>query len=98
MPSVRFSSSRGQWVEVEVPSGTSVLRAATGAGMPIARACGANRVCGRCVVEVRRGLEVLSAEDRCELRTKTRNKLGSRARLACCARVRGDVEVTASYW
>ena len=98
MPRVRFASSKRRHLEIEVPSGTSLLGAASAAGVPIARACGQNRICGRCVVTVHRGAASLSAEDSRETRTKTRNRFGAATRLACCAQIRGDVEISASYW
>ncbi len=98
MPSVRFALASGGCRAVDVPSGTSVLAAVQRAGLPIARACGERQVCGRCAVDVRRGRGTLSPEEPHETRAKTRNGVASRARLACCARVRGDLEISASYW
>jgi ferredoxin len=98
MPSVRFASTQGRFLQIDVPSGTSLLVAATSVGLPIARACGQNRVCARCAVEVRHGQQSLSPEDAREARTKNRNGLGAGTRLACCAEIGGDVEIAASYW
>ena len=98
MPWVRLTPSKGAPLRIEVPSGTNLLRAVHAAGLPIARACGENRICGRCVVAVRDGASALSPEDSKETSTKTRNRLGGAARLACCAEIRGDVEISASYW
>ncbi len=98
MPSVCFATSRGERREIDVPSGTLVLDAARRAGLPMARACGERQVCGRCVVEVRRGHSGLSPEAPRETRVKARNGIARDTRLACCARVAGDLEIAASYW
>ena len=98
-----------QHVDVEVrllPSGAS-LTAAPGttlmavirrAGLPIASACGADGLCGRCGVLVVEGEAALSAETASEARIKTRNRVDPSLRLACRATVAGNVEITASYW
>jgi len=84
---------------VEVPAGSTLLDAAIAAGLPIARACGADGLCGRCAVRVLSsapdGLEAVSES---EAATRRRNRIDPELRLACRARVLGDVEVTASYW
>jgi ferredoxin len=81
---------------VEVPAGSTILEAALAAGLPIARACGADGLCGRCGVRVLAG--EIDAESDGEAATRRRNRLDPALRLACRARVLGDVEVTASYW
>jgi ferredoxin len=81
-----------------VPEGTTLLEAARGAGLPIASACGADGVCGRCGVRVLAGRQSLSPETADEARVKRRNRLEAGLRLACRAAVLGPVEVTASYW
>jgi ferredoxin, 2Fe-2S len=83
---------------VEVPGGTTLLEAARRAGLPIARSCGADGLCSRCALVVLSGAEALEPESDAERRTKARNRLPAEWRLACRARVAGDVEVTASYW
>jgi ferredoxin len=51
------------------------------------------------VVRVLAGAEHLTAAAQDELRWRARTGKGSDAmRLACCCRVRGPVEVTATYW
>ncbi len=83
---------------LRVPAGITVLEAAQRGGLPIARACGASGLCSRCAVRVSGPNTSLSAEDAREVAVKRRNHLDSEVRLACQARVAGDVEVTASYW
>ena len=96
MPLVSFQPSGRA---IEVPAGSTLLDAALAAGLPIARACGADGLCGRCGVRVLRGAgDAVDAESAAELATRLRNRLDPALRLACRARVLADVEVTASYW
>ncbi len=78
--------------------GTSVLEGARGAGLPMASACGARAVCGRCGVIVIAGSDSLPAEDEREREVKLRNRIDANQRLACRLTVAGNVEVRASYW
>jgi len=95
MVSVRFRPSRA---EVHVEAGTTLHAAVLRAGLPIASACGADGLCARCGLEVIVGRECLSPETADEQRAKQRNRIEPALRLACQARVEGDVEVTAAYW
>lgn len=96
MPVVAFQPSGRT---VEVPAGSTLLEAALAAGLPIARACGADGLCGRCAVRVLAGaLAGVDVASESETATRRRNRIDPALRLACRARVLGDVEVTASYW
>ena len=81
-----------------VPEGTSLLDAARAAGLPIARACSGQGLCGRCDLEILSGLASLSPEAADERETRERERLPASRRLACRARVHGSVLATASYW
>jgi ferredoxin len=83
---------------IEVPAGSTLLDAALAAKLPIARACGADGLCGRCGVRVLSGAGSVDTESAAEVATRLRNRLDPALRLACRTRVRADVEVTASYW
>jgi uncharacterized 2Fe-2S/4Fe-4S cluster protein (DUF4445 family) len=83
---------------LRVPLGTTLLEAAREAGLPMASACGADGICGRCGVQVLAGAASLSAETGAERSVKRRNRIDPAQRLACRAAVSGDVEVTATYW
>ena len=52
MPTITFHPAG---VTVEVDAGTSLLDAARRADVPIRNDCGGQGVCGRCLIEVRRG-------------------------------------------
>lgn len=95
MPQVRLLPAD---VAVEVPSGTTLLDAVVGAGLPIARSCGADGICGKCVLRIVAGADALSPEAADETRIKARNRVEPELRLACRVRVEGDVTATASYW
>jgi adenylate cyclase len=92
---VRFVPSG---VEIDAPPGSTLLDATIAAGLPIARSCGADGVCGKCALHVLAGAEHLSAETPGEARIKVRQRVDAAQRLACRALLHGDVTVTASYW
>ena len=92
---VRFLPSGAR---VEVAPGTTLWVAARRAGLPMASACGADGICGRCGIRVLKGAEALSAETGNESEVKRRNRIDAAWRLACRAEVAGPVEVTATYW
>ncbi|MEJ2133238.1 MAG: 2Fe-2S iron-sulfur cluster-binding protein [Gammaproteobacteria bacterium] len=83
---------------VEVPAGSTLLDAVRAMGLPIAIGCGAGGLCGRCGLVVESPPESLSAEQAEETATKQRNRVPENRRLACRARVWGDVRITAPYW
>lgn len=83
---------------IEVPPGTTLLDAARGAGLPVARACGGGGLCGRCGLEVLSGGEALDPPDEAEQRVKQRERVPAALRLACRVEIRGHLEVTAGYW
>ena len=92
---VRFLPG-GQSIHVE--RGTSLLEATRRAGLPIARACGEQGLCGRCGLRVLRGGEQLAQESTLERSAKQQNRVDPLDRLACRVSVTGDLEVRASYW
>ena len=81
---------------VQVARGTRLIDAIRSAGLPIARACGDDLICGLCGVQVLDG--TVPREKPVETRTKRRNRVRPELRLACALRVRGDLTLTADYW
>ena len=81
-----------------MPAGTTLLDAAVQAGLPVARSCGADGMCAKCGLVVVAGAEHLSPETPDEARIKQRNRVDAELRLACRARIEGDVVATAHYW
>lgn len=82
-----------------VPAGTTVLAAARQAGVPLARACDAAGLCGRCAVHVLAAAPgALSAESEAERSVKRRQRVAPELRLACRAVLLADVDLTTRYW
>jgi len=98
---VRFQpSERGRkgGKQLSIPSGTLILDAARQAGMPVASACGANGLCGRCGVNLLDGAEWASAETPDEVKAKKANRIDPSQRLSCMATISGKAKITAPYW
>ena len=92
---MRFQPSGAR---LRVRPGTTLLEAARRSGLPMASACDADGICGRCGVRILAGADGLSNETANEIGVKQRNRIEPELRLACRAGVHGPVEVTASYW
>jgi ferredoxin len=86
MPSVRFVNEA---IAVEAPEGTTVLSAALSRGVRIGHTCGGEGSCSTCRVAVIAGAGNLSPINIKEIA----NCLAPGERLACQARLRGDVTV-----
>jgi 2Fe-2S ferredoxin len=90
MPKVRFDAK-----EVEVPVGATLLDAALDHDIDLDHNCGGNCACSSCHVIVVEGMENLSAMDNDEEdMLDTAEGVTLTSRLACQARVKGDVRVT----
>lgn len=94
-PVVRFQPSGRA---LRVAPGATLLDAAREAGLPMASACGADGLCGRCVVRILEGGEALPPESDLETRAKRRNRVSDELRLACRVAPAADVEITTPYW
>jgi ferredoxin len=92
---VRFEPSGRK---VRVVTGSSLLAATRGAGLPLASGCSGEALCGRCGVRMLAGASALPPPDDAELRALRRNRAPAGQRLACCVPVSSDLTVTASYW
>lgn len=75
---------------IRVPAGTTVLRAAQAAGVPLDAVCGGEGRCGRCRIIAAGALSATTPAER-ELIAEADRAAG--VRLACRARVLGDVRV-----
>ena len=95
MPRVTFLPSGRSF---EVRAGGSLFRAALRARLPLARSCRGVGVCGLCHVRVVGAAEGLAPPTDAELALWARAAVPAGERLACLARVVGDVAVTTSYW
>jgi ferredoxin len=76
----------------------TLLDVARRAGAPIGNSCGGVGVCARCVVRVLSGAENISPPTAIETRIGSQRGLGPAERFACQAVVKGDCEVTTTYW
>lgn len=83
---------------LDVPPGTTLLEATRAAGLPLAASCDGATVCGWCRIHVLTGGEALSPPAPAESARLARRGAAPDERLACVARILGDVTVTASYW
>ncbi len=81
-----------------MPRGTTLLEAARRAKLPVASACGAAGLCGRCGMRILSAAVSLAAEGDDEARVKRANRVDSSERLACRIAPTDDIEVTARYW
>jgi ferredoxin len=82
---------------VRVAAGTTLLEAARAAGLPAARACGGEILCGRCTCMLL-GEAAAPAESEDERRAKARNRVDPDKRLACAVRIERDLEASAPGW
>jgi adenylate cyclase len=92
---IRFEPS-GRIAEVAV--GTLLADAVGQAGLPLARGCSREALCGGCAVRLLEGGESLAPASQREADAKRRNRVSEDMRLACCVVVPGDLVVTARYW
>lgn len=83
---------------VRVARGTPLIAAVRRAALPVASACGADGLCGRCGLRVVAGADALAPESADERDAKLRNRVDPELRLACRTPVLADLEVTAPYW
>lgn len=77
-----------------VPEGSSLLEAAEMLGVPLNHVCGGNASCSTCRVHVVEGWDLLTGIEDEEKGILEREWLDPPYRLACQARVKGDVVVT----
>src|SRR5689334_23874527 len=94
MHRVRFLK---EGIEVEVPSGTSILEAARKAGAPEGDRCGGVCACSTCHVYVVRGVERTSEteDEEADILDKAFD-VRLESRLGCQAKIHGDIDVVIS--
>jgi ferredoxin len=95
---VRFRSARDGAAlrAVAVPRGTTLLDAVRRAGLPLARACRAEGLCGRCGLRVLAGAETLAPPSP-RVARGARNRVPSDF-ASHIGEARGPLEVTAASW
>jgi ferredoxin len=82
----------------EAKDDESILDVARRANVPLGNSCGGVGICTRCKVRVVQGAENLSPATSIELRFGQARGFAEGERMACQAVVRGDCEVTTTYW
>jgi ferredoxin len=76
----------------------TLLDVARRAAVPLGNSCGGIGVCSRCKVRVVAGAENLTPPTTVESRFAAARNFAEDERMACQAVVRGDCEITTSYW
>jgi uncharacterized 2Fe-2S/4Fe-4S cluster protein (DUF4445 family) len=76
---------------LEAPDGALLADVLSSGGIALSLYCGRRGICGKCVVEVRRGKTSPPSESESAL--LLRKKLSPRHRLACLTRIHGDLEI-----
>ncbi|MFH1811080.1 MAG: 2Fe-2S iron-sulfur cluster-binding protein [Pseudomonadota bacterium] len=84
--------------QVLVAEGVDLLTAARLAGAPLGSSCGGEGSCGWCRVVVLEGADGLSEPNPRERALARKLGLAADERVACMARVHGEVRATTSYW
>ena len=95
MPKVRFAPLNKV---VDLKVGETLFKAARVNGIPLGSSCRGDCVCGWCKVEVIEGMENLSSPEECEKKLMNSGNFETNERIACSARVYGDVTITTGYW
>ena len=95
-PRVKYTGSN-RFVEVEEP-GTSLLELSRVHRIPHLHECGGQGICTTCRIRVLKGSESLSPRSSLEEEMATRRGWDPSIRLACQAKVNGDVEIQRLIW
>ncbi len=83
---------------IELKTGETLFKAARVNGIPIGSSCRGDCVCGWCKVEIVEGMENLSLPGECEMKLMKSGSYEKNERVACRAKVYGDVSITTGYW
>lgn len=84
--------------EARVVVGSTLMDAIQQVSLPLGQGCEGVALCGFCHILVMAGAGSLSSAGAEERRMLASQHGEPNRRLACCARVEGDVTVTADYW
>jgi adenylate cyclase len=91
MPSIRIANT-GSIVETDMV--TSILVSLQRSGVPILTSCGGKARCGKCIVRIVKGQELLSRKTPNESPRLAALGAGSDMRLACQTYTKGDIEIS----
>jgi len=84
--------------EARVVEDSTLMDAVESVMLPLGKSCDGVSLCGFCRVRVVDGAENLSPVGQGEREILKGLRADAADRLACCARVRGPVTVTTTYW
>jgi len=90
VPTIRIHG-RPDAFEAELP--TSILNVLLRTRFPIETLCGGRAICGRCLIRIRSGTEMLSPMREREAARLAALGAGPDMRLACQTHTRGDIEI-----
>jgi adenylate cyclase len=90
MPTIRI---HGQEETFEADISTSILNVLLKNRFPIETLCGGRAICGRCLIRVHSGMELLSPVREREAVRLSALGAGPDMRLACQSHTRGDVQI-----
>jgi 2Fe-2S ferredoxin len=93
-----FISCKKTALKIEVPVGTTLMKALLGAGVPVASSCNGDGVCAKCRLQIVSGDNQLSKMGEVESFLQEKFQLKKGERISCQTQVLGDVEVDATYW
>jgi 2Fe-2S ferredoxin len=96
MPIIRFTKKNRP--DLEVDSGSNLMKALLSAEIPVASSCHGDGVCAKCRLQVTGGESNLSKPNEIEQFLKEKFQLKAGQRISCQVSVQGDVEIDASYW
>jgi ferredoxin, 2Fe-2S len=82
----------------DAPQGENVFHFLRAQQVAVASSCKGDGICGKCVVQVPKGLENLSPATDLELKLREKYNLRADQRLTCQSRILGDVELRTTYW
>lgn len=93
-------------IEIEIPGRAKIhckkfsnlMDVLIKSGLPVARACDREGICGKCGVHVLKGVENLPAITALEEKSLNKENLAEDVRLTCLVSVLGPVSVKADYW
>ena len=91
MPSIRIANT-GSIVKTDMV--TSILVSLQRGGVPILTSCGGKARCGKCIVRIVKGQELLSRKTPNESSRLAALGVGGDMRLACQTYTKGDIEIS----
>jgi ferredoxin, 2Fe-2S len=95
MPIISFLKDRKP---IEVTEGAELMKSLLEASLPVASSCHGDGICGRCKIQIVKGMENLSPINTTEEILRTRLRIPKDFRVSCQTRVMGDIVIDATYW